>query len=166
MLKETAVQYGTSVNTIIRRFDCIIPQTMKGKKLLPSVIAIDEFKGNADNQKFQLIIANAVTKEPIDILPNRKKATIEAYLSKYGANVKVVVMDMSHSFKAAVNKALGNPVIIADRFHFVRYMYGQWSVLESEYKRIGMTMIGKRLRKNALCFSKNPKTYRKEIIGI
>ena len=124
--KETAVQYGTSVSTIIRRFDCIIPQMMKGKKLLPSVIAIDEFKGNADNQKFQLIIANAVTKEPIDILPNRKKATIEAYLSKYGANVKVVVMDMSHSFKAAVNKALGNPVIIADRFHFVRYMY--WSM--------------------------------------
>ncbi len=40
------------------------------------------------------------------------------YLKKYGANVEFVVMDMSPSFKAAVQQALGKPVIIADRFHF------------------------------------------------
>ncbi len=32
-------------------------------------------------------------------------------------------MDMSPSFKAAVESALGKPVIIADRFHFCRYIY-------------------------------------------
>ena len=32
-------------------------------------------------------------------------------------------MDMSDSFKAAVQQALGKPVIIADRFHFCRYIY-------------------------------------------
>ena len=70
-------------------------------------------------------------------------------------------MDMRHSFKAAVNKALGNPVIIADRFHFVRYMYWSMERVRIRVQADGMTMIGKRLRKNALCFSKNPKTYRK-----
>lgn len=120
--KETAIQYGTSVSTIIRRFDRIVPKTLKEKQSLPSAIAIDEFKGNADHEKFQLIIADVVTKKPIEILPNRKQETIEAYLREHGANVKVVVMDMSQSFKAAVNKVLSKPVIIADRFHFVRYI--------------------------------------------
>ncbi len=32
-------------------------------------------------------------------------------------------MDMSYPFKSAVQKALGNPVIIADRFHFRRYVF-------------------------------------------
>ncbi len=120
--KETAAQYGTSVSTIIRRFDRIVPNKLKEKQSLPSAIAIDEFKGNADREKFQLIIADAVTKKPIEILPNRKQETIEAFLRKHGANVKVVVMDMSQSFKSAVNKVLSKPVIVADRFHFVRYI--------------------------------------------
>lgn len=30
---------------------------------------------------------------------------------------------MSPSFKAAVQQVLGKPVIVADRFHFVRYIY-------------------------------------------
>lgn len=30
---------------------------------------------------------------------------------------------MSHSFKAAVKKALNRPIIVADRFHFCRYIY-------------------------------------------
>lgn len=37
--------------------------------------------------------------------------------------MEYVVMDMSPSFKAAVQQALGKPIIIADRFHFVRYIY-------------------------------------------
>ncbi|MGN8683352.1 ISL3 family transposase, partial [Gracilibacillus sp. HCP3S3_G5_1] len=54
---------------------------------------------------------------------DRKKETLKAYLRKHGGNVKVVVMDMSPSFKAAVDQALGKPVVVADRFHFCRYIY-------------------------------------------
>ena len=68
--KETAIQYGTSVSTIIRRFDQIVPQSASEKQSLPKVIAIDEFKGNAGREKFQLIIADPLTREPIDVLPN------------------------------------------------------------------------------------------------
>ncbi|MFC4410314.1 ISL3 family transposase, partial [Chungangia koreensis] len=72
---------------------------------------------------YQLIIADAETKEPLDILPNRRKKTIVDYLQRYGIQVEIVVMDMSPSFKAAVRKVLNKPVIIADRFHFCRYIY-------------------------------------------
>ncbi|MBQ6794186.1 MAG: ISL3 family transposase [Butyricimonas sp.] len=123
---EIAAQYHTSVSTIIRRFDAIIPSSMKGPAALPEVIAIDEFKGNTGKEKYQLIIADAQTREPIDILPNRRKETIKDYLRKHGAKVQVVVMDMSQAFKAAVQQALDRPIIVADSFHFVRYI--NWSL--------------------------------------
>jgi transposase len=122
--KETAEVYGTSPSTVVRRFDLLAEATVNEEaKELPEVIAIDEYKGDTREGKYQLIIADGVTREPIDILENRYKRTIKQYLRKYGANVKVVVMDMSPSFKAAVQQALGKPVIVADRFHFVRYIY-------------------------------------------
>ena len=52
---------------------------------LPRVIAIDEYKADTDSGTYQLIIANAETHEPIDILPNRRKDTIYNYLLQYGA---------------------------------------------------------------------------------
>lgn len=119
---EIAAQYHTSVSTIIRRFDRMVPKNLQGTLALPKVIAIDEFKGDSGKEKYQLIIADALTREPIDILPNRRKETIKDYLRKHGANVQVVVMDMSQAFKAAVTQAMDCPVIVADSFHFVRYM--------------------------------------------
>lgn len=40
----------------------------------------------------------------------------------------MIVMDLSQAFKQAIRKALGNPLIIADRFHFMRQVY--WALNE------------------------------------
>lgn len=118
----------------MRRFKTLIPETEE-RRQLPRHVAIDEYKGDTDAGKFQLLIANAETKEPIDILPDRRKDTIKRYFQKYGWNVEIVVMDMSSSFRAAIEEAIERaaieeaierPIIIADRFHFVRYVY--WSL--------------------------------------
>lgn len=74
--KETATIYGTSSSTIVRRFDRLSTSEIQKVKELPKVIAIDEYKGDTREGKYQLIIANGETKEPIDILPNRYKKTI------------------------------------------------------------------------------------------
>jgi transposase len=121
--KEIAQQFGAATSTIIRKFDELAKRELSDIQELPRLIAIDEYKGDTKEGKYQLIIANGETKEPIDILPNRRKKTIVNYLRKYGANVEIVVMDMSLSFKSAVQKALNKPIIIADRFHFCRYIY-------------------------------------------
>ncbi|MFE8704244.1 ISL3 family transposase [Cytobacillus sp. FJAT-54145] len=135
--KETAEIYGTSASTVVRRFDQIAESTVQVEPdPLPKAIAIDEYKGDTKEGKYQLIIADAVTREPIDILPNRYKKTIKQYLRKHGANVEYVVMDMSPSFKAAVQQALGKPIIVADRFHFVRYIY--WA-LDGVRRRVQST---------------------------
>ena len=43
-----------------------------------------------------------------------------------------VVMDMNPAFKAAVKKSLNRPIIIADRFHYCRYIH--WAVDEVRRK--------------------------------
>lgn len=121
--KEAAITLGTSISTIIRRFAQQAKAVLPAGVRLPKAIAIDEFKADTDAGKSQLIIANAETHEPIDILPNRRLQTIKTYLQTYGQDVEIVVMDMSNSFRAAVQQALGKPVIIADRFHYCRYIY-------------------------------------------
>ena len=122
---QVAKQQGCSIPTVMRRFKKLISET-KHRKQLPRHVAIDEYKGDTDAGKFQLLIANAETKEPIDILPDRRKDTIKRYFQRYGWNVEIVVMDMSSSFRAAIEEAIERPIIIADRFHFVRYVY--WSL--------------------------------------
>lgn len=121
--KETAMLFFTSSTTVMRRFDVLAKNELQEVKELPRVIAIDEYKGDTDKGKYQLIIADGETHQPIDILPNRSKKTIEQYLRKKGSKVEVVSMDMSYSFKSAIEKVLDKPVIVADRFHFSRYVY-------------------------------------------
>lgn len=121
--KEVGEIYGTSATTIVRRFDKLAEAQIKPVEALPPIIAIDEYKGDTNEGKYQLIIADGITKQPLDILPNRYGKTIKQYLQKHGHLVEVVVMDMSYSFKKAVQSALGKPVIVADRFHFSRYIY-------------------------------------------
>lgn len=121
--QDVAARFHTSPTTVMRRFDQITASMIQETKQLPKVIAIDEYKGDAGNQKYQTIIADPISHKPLEILPDRKKDTLVAYLKEHGDNVEVVVMDMSHSFKAAVSQALNYPIIVADRFHFTRYIY-------------------------------------------
>jgi len=48
--------------------------------VLPRVIAIDEFKGDADGERFQLNVIDVENRRIIDILPDRKVETMEKYL--------------------------------------------------------------------------------------
>jgi transposase len=124
--KDTASLFHTSQTTAIRRFDRIAAPTLNEVKELPRVIAIDEYKGDTNAGKYQVIIADGETRTPLDILPDRSVKTVKEYLRQKGGNVDLVIMDMSHTFASAVRKALNDPIIIADRFHFCRYIY--WAV--------------------------------------
>lgn len=55
---------------------------LKEVKELPPIIAIDEYKGDTSERKFQVIIADPVNRQSLDILPNRK--TVKKYLRSKG----------------------------------------------------------------------------------
>ena len=87
----------------------MVPEAINGPADLPKATAIEEFKGYRQG-------------EPNEILPNRLKETIMKYLRKRGANVQIVVLEMSQAFKADVEQAMATPVIVVDSLHFVRCM--------------------------------------------
>ncbi|WP_138090659.1 ISL3 family transposase [Halalkalibacterium halodurans] len=130
---DTANQFQTSVTTAMRRFGQLAAPLVKKVDHLPPRIAIDDYKGDTKAGKYQVIIADADTRKPLDILPDRKADTLKRYLQEKGHHVKTVVMDLSYTFKSAVQKALGHPLIIGDPFHFCRYIY--WA-LEGVRRRV------------------------------
>lgn len=128
--KAAGKMAGVSTNQVLRLFN---NRQINVNRVLPAVIAIDEFKGDADNEKFQTIIVDVQNKKIIDVLPDRLSKTIENYFRKCDtSSVKVVVMDLSKRFKDAIRKALGNPLIIADRFHYMRQVYWAFDKVRRE----------------------------------
>ena len=72
MLKEVqnvsavARQVGISPSTIFRRIEDI---KYPKPSVLPQVLSIDEFKGNAGGEKFQAILTDPKNHKIFDILP-------------------------------------------------------------------------------------------------
>src|SRR5699024_11393639 len=87
---------GISTSSLLRLFD---KRELPQRRVLPKVIAIDEFKGDAGNERFQTIIVDVEKKEIIEILPDRRVKTVEEYLRNCDTgNVQIVIMDMSRTF--------------------------------------------------------------------
>lgn len=128
-----ARKVGVSVSSIIRWFDNI----NYPKAELPSCIAIDEFKGNADGEKFQCNLSDPVKHKIIDILPNRDSEDLYKHFLEYPyekrAKVKKVVMDLSTLFRSVAKKIFPEAKIIADKFHVIRVVTNS---LENTRKRI------------------------------
>lgn len=131
--KAVSKRFGVSITSIIRWFDKINHPLPK----LPSCFSIDEFKGNANNEKFQCNVADPIKHKVLDIIPSRNVESLCRHFLKYPLyeriKVENVVMDLSTTFRSSVNLLFPNAKIIADKFHVIRLV--TWS-MEAVRKRI------------------------------
>lgn len=131
--KAVSKRFGVSVTSIIRWFDKINHPLPK----LSVCFSIDEFKGNANNEKFQCNVADPVTHKVLDILPSRNIESLCRHFLKYPlyerGQVENVVIDLSTAFRSSINLLFPNAKIIADKFHVIRLV--TWS-MEGVRKRI------------------------------
>ena len=127
--KET----GRSVSTVIRIFDLV----SFGKPELSKVVSIDEFKGNTNKNKYQVIITDPETHRVLDILPKRTKYELITYFKQYDqekrADVEYFVSDMYKPYREISETYFKNATIITDKYHWIRQAV--WSV-ERVRKRI------------------------------
>lgn len=88
----------------------------------PKHIGIDEFKGNAGNEKYQVIITDLDTHNIVDIIESRKYDELEKYFSNIlnRNDVTLVSMDLYSPFKRIIQDKFINAQIIADKFHYTR----------------------------------------------
>ena len=119
-----AKEHNISTSTDLRYFDYIGFVC----KSMPNVLSIDEFKGNADGQKYQSIITNPNKGTIIDILPDRYENHLIEYFLKFSNRnaVEYFVMDMNVHFLRVAETCFPKATVIVDRFHVIRQV--TWAV--------------------------------------
>ena len=137
--KDIARELGVSESTICRWMNL----TEYGKPAkLPSVLSIDEFRGNAGGEKFQGILTSPLEKKIFDILPSCKEREIYEYLHSFSkeerANVKYFIGDMKKDYLRIAKQIFPNATLVIDKFHVVRYC--TWAV-ENVRKRVQKELL-------------------------
>lgn len=131
--KDIAKQFHVSTNTVQRAFKLL---NNPYKTTLPTVLGIDEFKGNTGGEKYNLILTDLKNNKLWDILPSRKKTDIISYFRRFPLSerlkVRVFVMDMTNNY-CDVSWLFPNAQIVVDRYHFIRQVY--WA-LDNVRKRV------------------------------
>ncbi|AKP47313.1 ISL3 family transposase [Bacillus smithii] len=129
--KQVAKETGLGHSTVIRLFDKYYSYD---NKALPKVLAIDELKGTSETGKYQCIIGDPVNRRVYDIIPNRNLSTLKEYFRTLPREkVQMVVMDMWQPYKTLALKSFDKPILVVDRFHYVRH--NVWA-LERVRKRV------------------------------
>ena len=92
---------------------------------LPEAIGIDEFRGNAGGNKFQVVITDLKAYKVIDVVSARSEDALYLFFKNISnaKQVKLVTMDLSLFFKKIIQDVFPNAKIVADTFHFVRLMH-------------------------------------------
>ena len=121
-MKDISIDANVSSSTVSR----VLPPLAVSPKHLPEVLCIDEFKGNTGNFKYQVSLMDGKTRKPIDIIECRYKTHLFDYFNKFSLEerkkVKYVVSDLWKPYKDLATTYFPNAIIIADKFHYVRYI--------------------------------------------
>lgn len=116
--KYIAKQHSLSGPTIARIFNLI---SYSPPKSMPRVVCIDEFKGNAGEEKYQCILANPETGEIIDILPTRKLNYLISYFKSCDCSkTEIFISDMYKNYKDIHKTFFKNAKFVVDKYHYVR----------------------------------------------
>ena len=130
-------QLNLSVSTIIRYFDLV---AYSKPKSLPDVIAIDEFKGNANNEKYLCIITDPKSRMVLDILPKRKMYYLTEYFREYSVEersaVNIFISDMWKSYADISSIFFKSTTYVVDKYHWIRQVIWAFeNVRKAEQKK-------------------------------
>jgi len=110
---------NVSVHTVMRVFNCI----NYGKPTLPTVLCIDEFKGNAETGKYQCILVDGKKNRVLDVLKSRSQHHLISYFKNVLRNeryrVKHFVCHMCQPYIDLSRIYFPNAKIIIDKYHFI-----------------------------------------------
>ena len=139
-IKQITKTANISNTTATKRFDLINYSLNK----LPSVLSIDEFRGNAGREKYQCFLVDAERHKALDVLPSRSLDTLTSYFKKFNNRdkVRVFVMDMWQPYYDIAKTYFKNALIVIDKYHYVRQ--NTWAfeaIRKREQNRLGKNAI-------------------------
>lgn len=126
--------------TVERWYKVFIKDRIDGMKNnpLPKVIGIDEHFFTK-KKGYATTIADLTKHRVFDVVLGRSEASLDKYLSKLPGKdrVKVVVMDLSSTYRSIVKKYFPRAKIVADRFHVVRLIGLQFLKAWKQFDPVG-----------------------------
>lgn len=103
-LSQIAIDNNMSAQNVSRIMTKFIP-IFHNTTSLPEAIGIDEFRGNAGGNKFQVAITDLKTHKVIDIISDKSEDALYNFFRKItnAKDVKLVTMDLSLFFKHIIS---------------------------------------------------------------
>lgn len=139
--QEVGAIVNTSSKTVERMYYGRAQRVLnvQGKWKKVSHLGIDEISNKKGRGNYCCVLTNLETGEEIDILPDRKKATITAYFDELGteicSQIEVVCFDMWDAYLTASKVLFPNALLIVDRFHVVKSLNKSLDFLRREERK-------------------------------
>ena len=132
---NVAREVNLSVSTVIRVFDLVSYSPQK----LPDALAIDEFKGNTNSEKYQCILTDPVNKVVLDILPKRYESYLTKYFNSFSreerSRVKYFVSDMWKPYSNISSVWFKNATQIVDKYHWIRQVIWAFEAVRKQEQK-------------------------------
>lgn len=140
--KTTANDLGVGEATVERYYHRYLTlQSNETKNAsCPKILGIDE-KHFTKKQGYMTTLVNLKSHKIFDVTLGRSEDSLKSYILKIPdrSNCKVIVMDLSQTFRNLAHKYFKNALVVADRFHVVRlinhHFLKTWSLLDPEGRK-------------------------------
>ena len=137
-----AKTHSLSASTVERWYHDFVEYRVKELegRLCPIIMGIDEhFFSRKDG--FATTLVDLKNHKVFDVVLGRSELSLRAYFKRLKGRerVKVVVMDLSETYRSIIQKYFPNAMIVTDRFHVVRLLNHHflkvWGTLDPEGRR-------------------------------
>lgn len=147
-LSRLSITHQISSSTVERWYQDYIAYRVKelNGRPCPMVLGIDEHFFTK-KQGYATTLVDLRNHKVFDVVLGRAEADLGPYLAKLPGREKVlvVVMDLSDTYRRIVQKYFPNAMIVADRFHVIRWINHQflktWGEVDPE-KRFNRSLSG------------------------
>ena len=136
----TAKLFIISDKTATEIYHSVAKQKQEVASLRPvTEIGVDEIAMHKGHQDFVLIITDFTNRRVLEVLPDRKKATLEACMKGWSEdfrlNIRSVAVDLWGAYRSVAESLLPNAIVVADRFHVMMNLNKALDACRKQEKR-------------------------------
>lgn len=138
---EVAALIGLSHKTVERLYYDVAEHQidLAGRYARVRKIGIDEVAHRKGTRDFVCVLTDLERGVQLDILPDRRKETLEAHFEALGpvfcAQITVVAMDMWRPYRDVAEQCFPNAEVVIDRFHVVKALNDALDAIRKRLRR-------------------------------
>lgn len=136
----TTKALGVSASTVERAYKSYLRRKESHRKsaMCPRVLGIDE-KHFTKKKGYLTTFCDLKRRKVFDVTLGRSELSLQSYLGKLSgkSNCRVVVMDLSETYRSIANKHFSSAMIVADRFHVVKLVNHHFLKTWSDIDEVG-----------------------------